>query len=497
MKKSIVLLAAMSVAGVAMAAAYDGVYVLGLKGTYPAPQGGTYDLVGAGCLAYDTTSTTNGVCNRIYILDTTQWEGHGRIHSFDPVAGTFSGPLTASDFFKGRDLCVDSSGDVYVAQPWGKAGTTNGCVYKVTGLNGPPPPEIINMFMQRDVDADTSALDLVPAGWGGPYEAGRDLVIGDGNWLNSTTTNGVAVLDAASLSTNYTLTTMIINSDGGQIPYLASSDTEGVVYVFRKGGLDHADFGGADRPFVSRLYGNGTVERVFLDIDPAVLGTLDDGLEINQMDGSLWMITTQSDNSRDLYRIDVLNAVATNGDFVASLDLVIDNFGYDPGINGIAISPNGTQLAVVCPTGPDTLYLYDITSDTYSYEDWAEEFLLTGGDADPMADFDGDNLNNLTEYAFGGDPTNALDQGLPTTTTLIGEGGTNWLEYVYPKQSYAYSDLSYYIELTDNLAYGTWTNAGYSVLGTGMINDDFNAVTNRIPTGSKDKQFIRLIVEEK
>jgi len=33
-------------------------------------------------------------------------------------------------------------------------------------------------------------------------------------------------------------------------------------------------------------------------------------------------------------------------------------------------------------------------------------------------------------------------------------------------------------------------------MGTGIIDAEFNAVTNRIPTDVKDKQFIRLLIEE-
>ncbi len=491
MKKLIVVLTAAFLSATAWATTYDGVYVLGQSGSYVAPQGGENDLVGAGCLAFDPSSTAGGEYNRVYILDTTKWWGHGRIHSFNPLTGTFSGPLTAQDVWQGRDLCVDSSGDVYVAQPWEAEGVENGTVFKVTDPSG--AATFFEMLFQEP-DADTYNVSMVPTGFGGGYEADRDLLLGDRDW-SSTGLPGVGVLDAESTGSNTLVTLLDQGTVTTVVPFVAGSNKEGMMYISNKEGIDHADLGGTDRPFVTRMDSAGGAKRVFLDIDPAVLGVLDDGLEINQVDGSLWMITTQSDSSRDLYRIDVSNATATNSDFIASFVLVIDDIGFDPGINGIALSPDGLQLALVGPGGPDTMYMYDITSDTYSYEDWAEEFLLTGGDADPSADPDGDQLNNLSEYAFGGDPTNALDQGISPTTTLGEVGGTNWLEYVYPKQSYSLSDLTYHIEVNDNLIVGTWTNSGYSTVGTGMINDDFDAVTNRISTDTKDKQYIRLIVE--
>jgi len=493
MKKLMVVLAVASLSVSAWAVTYDGTYVLGLSGSYVAPQGGPNDLVGSGCLAFDPSSTAGGEYNRIYILDTTIWWGHGRIHSFNPLTGTFSGPLTAQDFWQGRNLCVDSSGDVYVAQPWEAEGATNGTVFKVTDPSG---AATFSTLLFQEPDADTYNVVMVPTGFGGGYAEGSDLLIGDSHW-DSTTANGVGVLDAASTPSN-TLVTLLFQTPTNVYPYIAASDKEGVVYIsHRTAGIDLADLGGTNRVFVSRVDSAGAVERVFLDIDPAVFGVLDDGLEINQADGSLWIITAPpgagSSTPRDVYRIDVSNATATNSDFIASLVLVIDDTTFDPGINGIAISPDGKQLALVGPGGLDTIYMYDIYSETYSYTTWATEHSLSTG---PLEDQDGDQLNNLSEYAFGGDPTNALDQGISPTTALGEGGGTNWLEYVYPKQSYSLSDLTYYVEVNDDLIVGTWTNTGYEVLGTGMINDDFDAVTNRISTDSKDKQFLRLIVEQ-
>ncbi len=94
------------------------------------------------------------------------------------------------------------------------------------------------------------------------------------------------------------------------------------------------------------------------------------------------------------------------------------------------------------------------------------------------------------EYALGGDPTDGiLDGEIPTTTML---GAT--MEYVYDMRTDD-SSLTYYLELTDNLVIGTWTNMGYTVTGTNVSGGLFDQVTNSVPTTDPQK-FIRLTVED-
>ena len=75
-------------------------------------------------------------------------------------------------------------------------------------------------------------------------------------------------------------------------------------------------------------------------------------------------------------------------------------------------------------------------------------------------------------------------------------GGTNWFEYIH----FEHVDknelgLTYSIEQSPDLVSPAWTHTGSMVVGTGILNPEFNAVTNRIATESEDSQFIRLRVE--
>ena len=105
-------------------------------------------------------------------------------------------------------------------------------------------------------------------------------------------------------------------------------------------------------------------------------------------------------------------------------------------------------------------------------------------------DYDGDRLDNLGEYALGGNPTNDADVGM--VPTLEHDNGT--LAYVHVQRADD-SNLFYYLETTTNLVSTLWTNSGYSVEATNVTGEIFNYVTNALST-SWDKAFFRLRVEK-
>lgn len=99
---------------------------------------------------------------------------------------------------------------------------------------------------------------------------------------------------------------------------------------------------------------------------------------------------------------------------------------------------------------------------------------------------DNDALDNLAEYAMGGNPTNGADVGLvPVLAKGVGE-----MIYVHAVRTDD-SSLSYYLETNSDLVYGTWTNSGYTVLGTDVTGSTFDFVSNSVPT-TAPKTFIRL-----
>jgi len=138
----------------------------------------------------------------------------------------------------------------------------------------------------------------------------------------------------------------------------------------------------------------------------------------------------------------------------------------------------------------DTATLNIVVQSAYTV--WANQYPLVQGQS---GNDDGDRLSNLGEFALGGNPTNPGDLGYPITFGLNSAGGTNWFELVHAKRSDPNSGLLYYLQLSDDLGANGWTNAGYTVAGTGPLANGFLSVTNRIETDTKSQQFIRLVVE--
>lgn len=127
------------------------------------------------------------------------------------------------------------------------------------------------------------------------------------------------------------------------------------------------------------------------------------------------------------------------------------------------------------------------------YDDWTSLYGLSGSDTNLTANPDGDALNNLYEYALGGDPTNGSHTGYASSFQTVEDGGTNWMEYAYTKRNDAAArGLDYHLELNTTLIGGSWTNDGYTVSGTSIFDADFDTVTNRIPTAADNNQFIQL-----
>ncbi len=132
--------------------------------------------------------------------------------------------------------------------------------------------------------------------------------------------------------------------------------------------------------------------------------------------------------------------------------------------------------------------LYEESSDLFS--EWAADYGLSGVDAEQDADPDEDGLNNLDEYGLGGDPTNSADKG---TTPVVWTDASD-MQYVYVARTDD-PHLEYYIEINDDLVFGTWTNSGYTATRGPSGTPDWESVTNTVPMGPA-KKFIRLIINQ-
>jgi hypothetical protein len=86
--------------------------------------------------------------------------------------------------------------------------------------------------------------------------------------------------------------------------------------------------------------------------------------------------------------------------------------GYDDGASGSTFGhPNRWQLG---DGGPEVSQDFSpFTLPANPYATWAASFDLAGADAESAADPDGDGRSNITEYAFGGNPSKADGSPVP------------------------------------------------------------------------------------
>ncbi len=168
---------------------------------------------------------------------------------------------------------------------------------------------------------------------------------------------------------------------------------------------------------------------------------------------------------------------------------VVQNWINNPGQNyGLVLTAPGAtnsgELAYlhssenVAGSGPQLLV--DVLIEK-SFENWAQANSLSGDDALAAADPDHDGMDNLLEYALGGNPGSNDVASIRPAFSMVDATGTRWLEYVYNRRlDAAARGLDYSMILSEDLT-ASWTNIGQTAeTGSAPIDDDFEVVTNRI-----------------
>lgn len=186
-------------------------------------------------------------------------------------------------------------------------------------------------------------------------------------------------------------------------------------------------------------------------------------------------------NSFDLYvdGVEITDGVTDNGSWIMpdSFEYYFDNTSRFIGIVG------------VMPVAESEKALYDDLSLNViagiTYEDWVEDWGLTGSDTNRTADIEPDGMDNLLEYALGGNPL--VDDAatmLPTIEGPVDVGGTNYLDYVYRRRNDAGTrGLTYDVQFKTDLVSGSWvTTGGLGEAGVNPVDSAINEVTVTIPT---------------
>jgi hypothetical protein len=126
------------------------------------------------------------------------------------------------------------------------------------------------------------------------------------------------------------------------------------------------------------------------------------------------------------------------------------------------------------------------------YDYWALSYGLTNGMAAPDYDVEPDGLDNLMEYALGGNPTVADAAAVLPAYWAENDGSSNWFYYVHNKRNDP--SLTYAVKATDNLAMPSWDSDGVDLVGESEETDGFTTVTNR--TDVDAAEFLTLEVSQ-
>ncbi len=130
-----------------------------------------------------------------------------------------------------------------------------------------------------------------------------------------------------------------------------------------------------------------------------------------------------------------------------------------------------------------------------SYRSWSRALVLPGA-AD---DSDGDGVDNLTEYAFGGDPAVPSQFRSGTTVSLFprfqprsgsGSAVVSWLQ----RRDALDRALGYVLESSPSLTMGSWERVAPVSVNTSVLDSAFEIVTAVLPEDERSRGFFRVKV---
>jgi 3',5'-nucleoside bisphosphate phosphatase len=322
-----------------------GSYVSGLWKSFETANSSQTEVSNTNGLAFDPASLSCGIYGRVYLANWSSSDTKQGVYAIDIINET-----TGTRLFVSRDLPADvavaSDGTLYVSSDQGPY------LYKAENPTSGSPIEtaLYDDNYGGTGDDDVGNISLVQGGFGSGYEVDSDVVLFDCG-LDTNANSAVSVWDqsAGTVTTLWDSGSTVNTIRGGTSSY------DGYAYW-----ADYSLPAGANNnPYISRINGNGVLERIFLDIDADTIGGLDSAVAINPADGSFWM--TVNNGTRDIYRVDVANAVSQGGtDYLADITLEIADLGYDVPHYAMAFSPDGKLLAICWDAGVDKLYIYNI-----------------------------------------------------------------------------------------------------------------------------------------
>jgi hypothetical protein len=150
------------------------------------------------------------------------------------------------------------------------------------------------------------------------------------------------------------------------------------------------------------------------------------------------------------------------------------------------------------PTGNDfVFFIHGTEASTNTFDYWIAQYGLSGGQAARSADVEPDGLDNLLEYALGGNPTHDDAAAILPMSGIANDAGTNWMEYVYRRrEDHVARGLVYTVEISTNLVSNVWNTNGIVFLGASVPESGIEIVTNGVLTEDAPHKFIQLEITE-
>jgi hypothetical protein len=363
------------------------------------------------------------------------------------------------------------------------------------------PPEGGTMVLYSN-DFETSDLTGVGTSGDSTFEINTDGLI-SGNALQMNTTNNdflvinfgkMTIPESEPLRVTCSfrlLDQSYVSVNGMQIGLIDDTHAADIGNGFRNtlnGGTD-----GVFNPFTG-LNGEGPIGGITETSDPQTLRST--------VAGNNYTLSFTIDNNADgtnYYTAEISGPVGAGG-AVTNLTFTgighntrdtYDSFYFKQGGAGTtlkrSIIDNVTVELIIAGTG----------EPTNTYDAWTVDQGLTAGVNDGMMDDAenggaGDGVNNLLEYALGGDPL--ADDAASILPESVVE--SPYMYYVYNRRTDAAErDLEYHVLSTTDLVLDPMTNATEE-LAPKDIGGGFEAVTNRIPIASEAQQFMGLEVQQ-
>lgn len=127
-----------------------------------------------------------------------------------------------------------------------------------------------------------------------------------------------------------------------------------------------------------------------------------------------------------------------------------------------------------------------------SYQEWLDLYPELGSSTNYMDDVEPDGMNNLLEYALGGNPTAAdATQYLPVYNF---DEGAGYLNYIYNRRVNA-DDLGLTYDVVSGADLGAGLGAPTEEAGSTAGESGFDVVTNRVSVAAAPVAFMQLNVE--